>query len=67
MIISNIKHWDFFDYHFLVWSNTNYEFKYIKIDNKMYKKYSLYVGKFIFEIGQFNYGTNRKSISATRK
>jgi hypothetical protein len=33
----------------------------------MYKKYSLYVGKFIFEIGQFNYGTNRKSISATRK
>ena len=33
----------------------------------MYKKYSLYVGKFIFEIGKFNYGTNRKSISTARK
>jgi hypothetical protein len=67
MIISNIKHWDFFDYHLLVWSNTKYEFKYIKIDNKLYKKYSLYIGKFIFEIGKFNYGTNRKSISTINK
>jgi hypothetical protein len=33
----------------------------------MYKKYSLYVGKFIFEIGRFNYGTNRKSISTVSK
>jgi len=67
MIINNIKHWNFFNYHFLLWSNTNYEFKCIKINNKMYKKYSLYIGKFIFEIGKFNYGTNRKSISTTRK
>ena len=67
MIINNIKHWIFFNYHFLLWSTTNYEFKCIKINNKMYKKYSLYVGKFIFEIGKFNYGTNRKSISTTRK
>ena len=67
MIINNIKHWNFFNYHFLLWSNTNYEFKCIKINNKLYKKYSLYIGKFIFEIGKFNYGTNRKSISTTRK
>lgn len=67
MIINNIKHWDFFNYHLLIWSNTNYEFKYIKIDTRMYKKYSLYIGKFIFEIGQFKYGTNRKSISTDSK
>jgi hypothetical protein len=33
----------------------------------MYKKYSLYIGKFIFEIGQFKYGTNNKSISTNHK
>ena len=67
MRIINIKHWDFFDYHFLVWWNTHSEFKSIKVNTRMYKKYSLYVGKFIFEIGRFNYGTNRKSISTVSK
>jgi hypothetical protein len=67
MMISNIKHWDFFDYHLLVWSNTKYEFKYIKIDNKLYKKYSIYIGKFIFEIGRFKYGTNNKSVPTISK
>jgi hypothetical protein len=66
-MIINLKHWEFFNYHLLIWSNTNYEFKYIKINTRMYKKYSLYVGKFIFEIGRFNYGTNRKSISTVSK
>ena len=43
------------------------EFKLLKINNRMYKKYSLYVGRFIFEIGKLKYGTNNKSISTISK
>ena len=65
--IINLKHRNIFGYHVLVWLNTQSEFKLIKIDNRMYKKYSLYIGRFIFEIGKFKYGTNNKSVSANNK
>jgi len=67
MNIINLKHRNVFGYNFLVWWNTHSEFKILKIDNKMYKKYSLYIGKFIFEIGKLKYGTNNKSISTISK
>jgi hypothetical protein len=51
MNIINLKHRTFFSYHVLIWWNTHSEFKLLKIDNRMYKKYSLYIGRFIFEIG----------------
>jgi hypothetical protein len=65
--IINLKHRNIFDYNVLVWWNTHYEFKLLKIDNRIYKKYSLYVGKFIFEIGKLKNGTNNKSISTISK
>jgi hypothetical protein len=65
--IINLKHRDIFGYHVLIWWNTHSEFKLLKIDNKMYKKYSLYIGKFIFEIGKFKYGTNNKPVSTANK
>jgi len=63
MNIINLKHRNIFDYNVLVWWNTHSEFKLIKINNRMYKKYSLYIWKFIFEIGRLKYGTNNKSVS----
>jgi hypothetical protein len=63
MNIINLKHRNIFDYHILIWWNTHSEFKCIKVSNRMYKKYSLYVGRFIFEIGKLKYGTNNKSVS----
>ena len=65
--IINLKHRNFFNHHVLMWWNTQYEFKLIKINNRMYKKYSLYIGRFIFEIGKFKYGTNNKSVSTVNK
>jgi hypothetical protein len=65
--IINLKHRYVFGHNVLVWWNTHSEFKLIKIDNRMYKKYSLYVGRFIFEIGKLKYGTNNKSISTISK
>lgn len=65
--IINLKHLDIFGYHILIWWNTHFEFKVIKIDNRMYKKYSLYVGRFIFEIGKLKYGTNNKSVPTISK
>lgn len=67
MTIINLKHRNIFGYNVLVWWNTNAEFKLIKIDNRMYKKYSLYIWKFIFEIGKLKYGTNNKSVSTISK
>lgn len=67
MIIKNLKYFQFFSCHFLIWQNTHSEFKYLKINNRMYKKYSFYIWKFIFEVGKLKYGTNRKSISTNSK
>jgi hypothetical protein len=67
MNIINLKHKNFLSHHIIVWWNTHTEFKLIKIDNRMYKKYSLYLGKFILEIGKFKYGANNKSISTISK
>jgi hypothetical protein len=67
MTIINLKHRNIFDYHILVWWNTCFEFKLIKVDNRMYKKYSFYIGRFIFEIGKLKYGTNNKSVRTVKK
>lgn len=67
MKIINLINRNIFDYNFLIWWNTYFEFKLVKVNHKMYKKYSLYLGKIIFEIGKFKYGTNNKSISTTIK
>jgi hypothetical protein len=65
--IINLKHCDILGYHILMWWNTHWEFKLIKINNRMYQKYSLYVGRFIFEIGKLKYGTNNKSVPTISK
>jgi hypothetical protein len=65
--IINLKHRHIFGYHILIWWNAHSEFKLLKIDNRMYKKYSLYIGRFIFEIGTLKYGTNNKSVSTINK
>jgi hypothetical protein len=67
MNIINLKHFDLFNYHILLWWNSCFEFKCIKVDTKMYKKYSLYIGKLICEVGQFKYGTNNKSVRTINK
>ena len=67
MNIINLKHQTVFGCHVLLWRNTRSEFKLLKIDNRMYKKYSLYIGRFIFEIGKLKYGTNNKSIRTIKK
>jgi hypothetical protein len=67
MTIINLKYRYIFDYHVLIWWNTHSEFKLIKIDNRKYKKYSLYLGRFIFEIGKFKYGTNNKPVPTNSK
>jgi hypothetical protein len=65
--IINLKHHYILNHHIIIWWNTHAEFKLIKIDNRMYKKYSLYVGRFIFEIGKLKYGTNNKSVSTINR
>lgn len=67
MKIINLKHQNIFEYHILIWKNEQSEFKLLKIDNRMYKKYSLYIGKFIFEIGKLKYGTNNKPLRTIKK
>lgn len=67
MNIINLKHRNIFGYHVLIWWNIKSEFKLLKIDNRIYKKYSLYVGRFIFEIGRLKYGTNNKPVSTISK
>ena len=67
MTIINLKHRDILGYHVLVWWNTQSEFKLIKVDTRMYKKYSFYIGRFIFEIGKLKYGTNNKSVRTVKK
>ena len=67
MKIVNIKTWSIFDYHIILWKNTVLEFKFVKIDNRMYKKYSLYLGMYIYEIGKVKYGTNNKFVSTNNK
>jgi hypothetical protein len=67
MNIINLKHRDIFGYNILIWWNTTSEFKLLKIDNRMYKKYSLYIWKFIFEVGKLKYGTNNKSVPTISK
>jgi hypothetical protein len=67
MTIINLEHRYIFDYHVLIWWNTHLEFKLIKIDNRMYKKYSIYIGRFIFEIGKFKYGANNKPVPTASK
>ena len=67
MRIINLKHCNIFDYNILVWWNTHSEFKLLKINNRMYKKYSLYIWRFILEVGKLKYGTNNKSISTNHK
>lgn len=67
MNIINLKYCNIFDYNILLWWNAHYEFKYIKINNRIYKKHSFYLGKFIFEIGKPKYGTNNKSVRTVKK
>ena len=67
MTIINLKHRNILDYHILVWWNTRSEFKLLKINGSMYKKYSFYIGRFIFEVGKIKHGTNNKSISTNSK
>lgn len=67
MNIINFTNNSIFGYHILIWWNTHFEFKLIKVDHKMYKKYSLYLGKVILEIGRFKYGTNNKSVRTISK
>jgi hypothetical protein len=67
MKIVNIKTWVLSDYHIIIWKNTTPEFKLVKIDNRMYKKYSLYLGEYIYEIGKLKYGTNNKSVRTIKK
>lgn len=67
MTIINLKHRNIFDYHILIWWNTSSEFKLLKIDNRMYKKYSLYIWKFIFEVGKIKHGTNNKPVRTIKK
>ena len=67
MNIINLKHRNIFGYNVLIWWNTHPEFKLLKIDNRMYKKYSLYIGRFIFEVGRLKYGTNNKSVRTVKK
>ncbi len=67
MKIVNIKTWILLDYHIIIWKNTISEFKLVKINNRMYKKYSLYLGKYIYEIGSMKYGTNNKSLRTIKK
>jgi hypothetical protein len=67
MTIINLKHRNILDYNVLVWWNTNSEFKLLKMNNSIYKKYSFYIGRFIFEIGKIKHGTNNKSISTNSK
>lgn len=67
MNIINLKHRNFFGYNVLIWWNTNSEFKLLKIDNRTYKKYSLYIWKFIFEIGKLKDEPNNKSVSTISK
>jgi hypothetical protein len=62
MTIINLKHRYILGYHILIWWSDHLEFKLLKIDNRMYKKYSIYIGRFIFEIGKLKYGTNNKSV-----
>jgi hypothetical protein len=67
MIVKNLKYFRIFDCHFLIWQNIHSEFKFIKVENRMYKKYSIYLWKFIFEIDNLKYGTNSKPISTNTK
>ena len=67
MNIINLKHQIVFGYHVLVWWNTCYQFKLLKVNTRMYKKYSIYIGRFIFEIGRLKYGTNNKSVRTVKK
>jgi hypothetical protein len=67
MNIINLKYLNIFGYNVLLWWNKHYEFKLIKIDNRMYKKHSLYLGKLIFEMGKSKYGTNNKSVRTVKK
>jgi len=65
--IKNFLHKNIFGYHILIWINTHIEFKFLEINNKMYQKYSLYIGRFIFEIGKLKYGTNNKPVYTVKK
>ena len=67
MKIINLKYYNIFSYHVLIWRNTHCELKLLKIKNRMYKKYSLYIGKLIFEIGNLKYGANNKPVSTINK
>jgi hypothetical protein len=65
--IINLKHRYILGHHVLIWWNTHSEFKCIKVNTRMYKKYSIYIGRFIFEIGKLKYGTNNKSVPRINK
>ena len=67
MTIINLKHRNIFDYHVLIWWNTHSEFKLLKVNSRMYEKYSFYIWKFIFEIEKIKHVTNNKSISTISK
>jgi hypothetical protein len=67
MNVKNLINWHILNHHIFIWKNTNLEFKIMKIDHKMYQKYSFYIGHYIFEIGKFKYGTNNKSVRTNRK
>lgn len=67
MKITNLKIFNFGNYHILIWKNIFPEFKFLKINNRMYKKYSVYIGPFIFEVGKLKYGTKNKSVSTINK
>jgi|LakMenEpi03Aug12_release.lakeMendotaPanAssembly.Ray.scaffolds.fasta_scaffold40987_12 hypothetical protein len=51
----NIENIHFGKYHFLIWRKKDFSFKVFIIRSKFYRKYSLYLGNFIFEIGWLRY------------
>lgn len=60
-MIENIYNIEIFEWHFLLWLNKTSDFKFIKIDNRFYIKYSIYIGPLILEIGKLKnpkHGTN---------
>lgn len=51
----NIKYIDFSKCHFSIWRGKNFHLKYSNIKTRFYRKHSIFLGKYIFEIGWLRY------------
>lgn len=51
----NIKNFHIGKYHFLIWHKKDFAFKFFVIRSKFYRKYSIFIGNFIFEAGWLRY------------